>query len=145
MTWPKTEMTKRNRLIASGMVGLIVGGLLTVVAAGWAIQAPGAPLIQGRVATLSLMAFVLVFSLAEIPLMVVALRKIAASPGDQWVLMLANGAFVFFAAFYAAPFTVLTRQVAAGVGLAGICLLRLLCSFLFVMGSNHFQPSGDNQ
>lgn len=67
--------------------------------------------------------------------MILALRRMARSASDPLSSALATlttAAFVFFAAFYAAPFTVLTGQVVIGIGLAALCLLRLFCVWLFV-------------
>ncbi len=87
--------------------------------------------------TWALLGFVLFFSLAEMPLMIYVLRRMVGSDAARstaTVMVVATSAFVFFAAFYAAPFTVLTGQVAIGAALAGLSVVRLVGVLVLVPG-----------
>jgi hypothetical protein len=125
-------MTRRSQLAVSGLSGLL-GGALLIGGAAWLATDEHLPrLVPPGWGSWALLGFVLFFSLAEMPLMILALRRMAGSSSGGIAIMLTNAAFVFFAAFYAAPFIVLTGQVVAGVALAGLCLARLACALLFV-------------
>jgi hypothetical protein len=117
-------MTLRSQLALSGLAG-IVGGAALMGGALFVSQRSGlTPLVTGR-ATLALLAFVLVFSLGEIPLMIYALRRLTGTAGGARPAMLTYAAFTFFSAVYAAPFLLLTGQVDVSLALAGLCLVRL--------------------
>jgi hypothetical protein len=118
-------MTLRSRLALSGLAG-IAGGAALMGGALFVSQRSGlTPLITGRTGMLALLAFVLFFSLGEIPLMIYALRRLTGSAGGARPAMLTNAAFTFFGAVYAAPFLLLTGQVEVSLALAGLCLVRL--------------------
>jgi uncharacterized membrane protein YdfJ with MMPL/SSD domain len=128
-------MTLRRRLALTGLVGVALGVALTGGAV-WFLGQPGwFPLITNRYGIWLFAGFVLLFSLAEIPLMVFSLRQMVSSPSGERLAVWITAAFVFFATFYAAPFTVLTGRVGAGVALAALCLLRLVSALLFVPGA----------
>ncbi len=117
-------MTLRSRLVLSGLAG-IVGGAALMGGALFVSQRSGlTPLVTGRW-TLALLGFVLFFSLAEIPMMIYALRRLTASASGVGPAMLINAAFTFFGAVYAAPFLLLTGLVEVSLALAGLCLVRL--------------------
>jgi len=116
-------------------VGVAAAALLTGAAVYLTASGIVPRLVRPGLASWLLLSFVLVFSLGEMPPMILALRRMVSSALDRTgsvLAMLTTAAFVFFAAFYAAPFTVLTGQVAVGIALAALCLLRLLCVWLFV-------------
>ncbi len=118
-------MTLRSRLALSGLVG-IAGGAALMGGALFVSQRSGlTPLIAGRGGILALLGFVLFFSLAEIPMMIYALRKLTASAAGVRPALVTNAAFTFFSAVYAAPFLLLTGQVEVSLALAGLCLVRL--------------------
>jgi LPXTG-motif cell wall-anchored protein len=134
VTLPKTGMTQRNNLVLAGFIGLLSGVTLTTGAV-WVVSRPGFPiLVTGRTGILGLLVFVLFFSLVEIPLMLYALRHMASNQSAGLVTLAVVALFVFFAAFYAAPFTLLTGQKMVGILLAGLCLVRLACVFIFLPG-----------
>ncbi len=117
-------MTLRSRLALSGLVG-IAGGAALMGGALFVSQRSGlTPLVTGR-GTLALLGFVLFFSLGEIPLMILALRRLTASAAGVRPALVTNAAFTFFSAVYAAPFLLLTGQVEVSLALAGLCLVRL--------------------
>ena len=130
-------MRASDRLVLPGLIGLGAGAALTAGAV-WLTAGGTVPrVVPPGWGTWALLGFVLLFSLAEMPMMVFALRRMTGGTptrATSRIRMLASAAFVFFAAFYAAPFTLLTGQVAAGVALAGLCLARLACVLLIVPG-----------
>lgn len=115
----------------AGLAGLAAGAALTSLAVGATTSNAVPRIVPPGPATWALLGFALLFSLAELPLMVFALRRMAGHVPRR-LLVLTTAGFVFFAAFYAAPFTVLTGQVVIGVALAGLCLVRLVCVLVFV-------------
>lgn len=82
--------------------------------------------------TWALLGFLLLFSLAEIPLMLFGMRHMVSSASGARLATLTNAAFTFFAAVYAAPFLLLTGRVGIGIMLAGLCLVRLAGALLFI-------------
>jgi len=127
----KVGMTSRNPLWLSGLSGLALAVILTIGTVG-AVRYGLPPLVVSVTGRLILLVFVLFFSVVEIPLMVVALRRIVSSSTSVWVPTVTHAAFVFFAAFYAAPYTLLTGQIWVGVALASLSLIRLGISLVFV-------------
>jgi hypothetical protein len=92
-----------------------------------------APLASG-LATWLLLFFLLFFSLAEMPVMIVGMRHMVRSSGGRRLALLTNAAFTFFAAVYAVPFLLLTGRIAISLALAGLSLIRLAGALLFVAG-----------
>jgi len=131
-------MRASDRLVLPGLIGLGAGAALTAGAV-WLTAGGTVPrVVPPGWGTWALLGFVLLLSLAEMPMMVFALRRMAGGTPTRSaprIARLASAAFVFFAAFYAAPFTALTGHVAAGVALAALCLARLACVLLIVPGS----------
>ncbi len=97
------------------------------------------PLITGP-ATWALLGLLLLFSLAEIPLMIFGMHRMAVNTAGRRLAALTNVAFTFFAAVYAAPFLLLTGKVSISLALAGLCLVRFVGALLFVPspGDGHF-------
>jgi hypothetical protein len=125
----------RKSLMLAALGGIAAAAGLTGIAIHLTVSQFVPRLIPPGLASWLLLLFVLAFSLGELPPMILALRRMVRSASDPFgsaLAMLTTAAFVFFAAFYAAPFTVLTGQVVVGIALAGLCLLRLLCVWLFV-------------
>jgi hypothetical protein len=92
-------------------------------------------------ATWLLLAFLLAFSLAEIPTMIFGMRYLADSAAGKRLVVPINAAFTFFAAVYALPFLLLTGRTGIAVALAALSLVRFAGGLCFVpgdvsMGSN---------
>ncbi|MGC8878677.1 MAG: hypothetical protein ACP5R2_05595 [Anaerolineae bacterium] len=122
-------------LMFAASVGVAAAVLLTGAALYLAANSIVPRLIPPGLTSWFFLLFVLAFSLGELPPMILALRRMVCSASGRagsTLVMLTTAAFVFFAAFYAAPFTVLTGQIVVGIALAALCLLRLLCVWLFV-------------
>jgi len=130
-------MTRRN-LIATGLSGVIGAVLITSVSlfimlAGW-IPA----LIRQPVYVWALFLFLLVFSLAEIPVMIFGMRRIVDSvnPKAKYAAMLTNAGYTLFAGVYAAPFILLAGQswleLSAGGLLGALTFIRFFSSLMMV-------------
>ena len=123
----------RARLLLSGLGGLLVAGIATGV--GIALRAGGAvePPFSFLPLTLLLVVIFGGFSLAEIPLMVFALRRLAMERrGNAGVVLGLNALYVFFAAVYGLPVLLLAPELAWGLALCALSLVRLASSQLFV-------------
>jgi hypothetical protein len=126
-------MGLRSSLFLSGALGVAGGAVLTGVALFLWRRYVVSPLVSG-VGVWLLLGFLLFFSLAEIPLMIFGLRRLADSASGVRLAILTNAAFTFFAAVYAAPFLLLTGRVKIGLALASLCLFRLASALSFVPG-----------
>jgi len=125
----------RRRLVLSGLAGLAANAALAALAT-WLIAADlvRAPLPHLLV-TLLATAVLGGLSLAEIPMMVLAIRHLAAEPprsGGQALVLGLNAFFVFFAAVYGAPVLLLTGSLPWGLALCALGLVRLAASLLLV-------------
>jgi len=124
----------RLNLLLSGLVGLfacaIVAAFCTWLAASGRLKPP----LPFPPVTLL---FAIVFglsSLAELPLMVFAMRRLVVERKSNQVVVLGlNSIYVFFACVYGAPVLLLTGSVAAGLVLCSFSLIRFASSLIFVM------------
>jgi len=117
----------------SGFAGLMACAALAALAA-WLIVAGliKAPLPHPLVILLAT-AVLGSLSLAEIPMMVLAIRHLAAErPNDQALVLGLTALFVFFAAVYGAPVILLTGSLIWGLALCALGLVRLAASLLLV-------------
>jgi hypothetical protein len=124
-------MGLRSRLALSGGLGVAGGAVLTGGALFLWWHVVQEPLVAGW-GTWLLLTFLLVFSLAEIPIMIIGMRHMLGSPSGRRLAILTNAAFTFFAAVYAAPFLLLTGRTGIGMALAGLSLVRLAGSLWVV-------------
>jgi hypothetical protein len=124
-------MTLRSQLALSGLVGVAGGAMLTGGAIFLLQQTSLVPLITG-LATWALLSFLLLFSLAEIPVMIFGIRRLVANPSGTKLAVLINAIFTSFAAVYATPFLLLTGRVGIGLALAALCLVRFAGTLIFV-------------
>lgn len=134
---PQGNLTTRSRfrlhLLLSGLLGLLacagLAALCLVLAQG---KIP--PLLSAFPLIVALLALMMgAFSIAEIPLMVFAMRRLALErPSNRWTVLGLNALFVFFASVYAAPLLLLASSPLWGLALAALALVRLGASSLFV-------------
>ncbi|MCL4300817.1 MAG: hypothetical protein KJ077_34090 [Anaerolineae bacterium] len=124
----------RNSLILTGLVGLI--GAVIVTALCFAAMAWGLIpiLVTGSIYMWAIFLFLLAFSVTEIPVMIIGIRRIAASanPRAKYVAWLLNCGYVFFGAVYAAPFILLTGRLGLGALLAGLSLVRFISTLIYL-------------
>ena len=129
----------RNQLALSGGLGVIGGAALTGSALFLLQRTDLKPLVTGWAMWL-LLAFVLVFSLGEIPLMIFGMRHMVIGTSGRRLAVLTNAAFTLFAAVYAVPFLLLTGRIGLGTLLSGLCLVRFVCALWFVPGGLPIEP-----
>jgi hypothetical protein len=145
----------RAKLIASGLLGLggcvslaalaayaITGGMWSGLGWGWLAwiaylfpmdaEALASFLHRwGWMATWIAYLFLLTIALAEIPLMIIALRRMAAE-GAAWLLLIVNAVYVFFPAVYGLPLILATGTLPAGLSICALSPLRLVAALLWV-------------
>jgi hypothetical protein len=133
----------RGRLLVSGLVGLVACASLAAFAS-WLVTGGGfkAPLPYPAVTWL----FGLVFggiSLAEIPMMIFAMRRLLVERKGNYAFVLGlNALFVFFAAVYGTPVLLFTASLAWGLALCALGIVRFVSSLLFVRESDPKPPVG---
>jgi hypothetical protein len=95
--------------------------------------------------------FLLFFSLAEIPVMIFALRRMqtSANPRARYVVWVTNFGYTLFAAIYAAPFILLAGYsrltLIAGVLMSALGLIRFLTAIIFVPKSKSLREANEEQ
>ena len=131
----------RRDLLLTGLGGLLLAALLAAGAAWLVTSRSIKPPLPYPLLTWILTASFGAFSLAEIPLMVFALRRLeverrpgggAAGQGNRPAVLGLNVLYVFFAAVYALPVMLLTGSLGWGLALCGLAVVRLVTSLYFV-------------
>jgi len=123
----------RRNLLLAGTGGLLAALLLAVLSAwlvGSGILHPPLPYVPVAI----LLAIVLgSFSLAEMPMMIFTMRRLAAERAENERLVVGlNALYVFFAAIYGVPVTLLTGYIGWGLGLCALSILRFATSSILV-------------
>ncbi len=123
----------RRNLLLSGLGGLLGNALLTALAA-WLVASETLSVLLPYPTVALLLGVVFGgFSLAEIPVMVFALRRLLVERrGNRGFVLGLNVLYVFFAAVYAAPALLLTGSLGWGLALSSLSLLRFATSLLFL-------------
>lgn len=130
-------MTRRS-IFWTGLTGLAGAMLLTAASLFVMIQGLIPAVLQRPLFVWGLFLFLLTFSVLEIPLMIFAMRRMAASPNPRarTVVLLTIAGYTFFAAVYALPFILLTgnssTQLTAGLLLASLSLVRFISAMVFL-------------
>jgi hypothetical protein len=139
------KLDGRLRLALAGGLGLVANAAVMLALGYWrgAQEGPGwlLALLERRApasADLIILIIALVllaFALAEIPVMIVALRAMQRSPSRparliEWLTAL----FVFFAAVYGGLLVLLTLRLDLGLVIAGTGILRLMAVALGLVG-----------
>ena len=123
----------RRNLMLTGIAGLLICGALAFLAV-WLVQVciVEPPFPQKLIAFL--LALILgAFSIAEVPLMVFALRRLTVEKaGNRGAVCGLNLLYVSFAGVYGAPVTLLTGSSQWGLALCALGLVRFLTSLVFV-------------
>lgn len=128
----------RLNLLLAGLGGLLIGGLLAAISA-WLISRGiiRPPLSHPAVTLIAVLIFG-GFSLAEIPLMVYAMRRlILERPGNHRIVFGVNALYVFFAAVYSVPVFLLAGNRTWGLIVCSLGLVRLGTSLIFVRNPSH--------
>ncbi|MFN2183599.1 MAG: hypothetical protein ACK2UU_06390 [Anaerolineae bacterium] len=123
----------RRNLLLAGTGGLLAALLLAVLSAwlvGSGILHPPLPYVPVAI----LLAIVLgSFSLAEMPMMIFTMRRLAAERAENERLVVGlNALYVFFAAIYGVPVTLLAGNIGWGLGLCALSILRFATSSILV-------------
>ena len=123
-----------RNLALAGLAGLVIGALLTGSSLWLVASGTLTPPLPYRIVEILLVIVLAAISLAEIPLMVFAIRRLASSSSGNSVRIAAvmNGLFVLFAAVYAVPVSLLTGNVAWTLVLSALCIIRFATSMAFV-------------
>lgn len=118
----------------TGLIGLAGAVILTALCLFLIIWDVIPVLVTSSVFAWGLFLFLLAFSLAEIPVMIFGIRRIAAGPNPRakYVALLVIAGYVFFAAVYAAPFILLTGWLGLGVVLAALSLARFITALVYL-------------
>lgn len=125
----------RSNLIVSGLLGLAAGALLAAAAVWVAAHhlIPLPPLLSSPPVVLIFTLIFGAFSIAEIPLMVFTMRRLAVERQDNRGLVVGlNALYVFFAAVYALPVLLLTGSIPWGLALSALGIVRFFTGLLFV-------------
>jgi hypothetical protein len=126
---------KRSSIVLTGLIGLVAAFILTtfclmIMTRDWipAVLSSNPRLVWG------FFLFLAFFSVVEIPVMILGMRRLAASsnPRSKYVVLLTNAGYSFFAAVYAASFILLTGYLRAGVALAVLSVVRLISAIIFL-------------
>jgi hypothetical protein len=120
-------------MLMSGLAGLAACWLLAVLCTGLVVGGTFPTLLPYLPVTLALVIILGIFSLAEIPMMIYALRQLAIErKSNHRPVQILNIVFVFFAGVYAAPVTLLTGSIGWGLALFTLSLVRFASSLIFV-------------
>lgn len=123
----------RHNLLLSGLGGLLAGGLLAAIAVALVITGTVKPLLSFWAVTLLIALIFGGFSLAEIPIMIFALRRLAIErPENTGVVMGLNSLYVSFAAVYGVPVLLITGSVEWSLALCALGIVRFVTSLAFV-------------
>lgn len=123
----------RRHLLQSGTVGLLACGLLAAGATWLVTSGTLEPPLPHQAVTLLVVIVFGAFSIAEIPIMVFAMRRLAAERKEnRGVVLGLDALYVFFAAVYGVPVLLLTGSVGWGLALCGLALVRFATSLAFI-------------
>jgi len=123
----------RTHLLLSGLAGLLLAGLLAGLAAGLLAAGVVEPPFSFLPLTLLLVLILGGLSVAEIPIMVFALRRLAVERQSNYGVVLGlNVLYVSFAVVYGLPVLLLTGDLLWGLGLCALSAARLGSSQLLV-------------
>jgi hypothetical protein len=141
-----TAIPFRRILLGSSLVGLLLNGLLAAFATWLVTSSMLKVLLPQPLIALLLVVIFGGLSLAEIPVMIFAMRYLLAQQQGHYAFVLGvNALFVFFAAVYGTPVLLLTGSLAWSWILCGLGLVRLAASQLFVRDVSHPVVSSDGK
>lgn len=124
----------RNNVILTGLIGLIGAVLVTALCLG-VMRWEWIPiLVTDSLFSWAIFLFLLIFSVSEIPVMIIGMRRIAASTNTKarYLVLLLNCGYVFFGAVYAVPYILLTGGLVLGALLASLSLVRFITSLIYL-------------
>lgn len=124
----------RNRVILTGLLGLIAAVLVTAFCFAVMRWEWMPVLVTDSLFGWAIFLFLLIFSVSEIPVMIIGMRRIAASANAKarYLVLLLNCGYVFFGAVYAVPYILLTGGLVLGALLASLSLIRFITSLIYL-------------
>jgi hypothetical protein len=123
----------RHNLVLAGIGGMLASLLLAAVSTWMVASGILNPPLPYRFVALLLVVVLGGFSLAEIPIMIFTMRRLSVERTDNHrVVAGLNALFVFFAAVYGVPVSLLTGSVGWGLALCALSLVRFASSLAFV-------------
>ena len=123
----------RRNLILAGIGGLLACMLLAAVSTWVVIAGLLSPPLPYRIVTLVLVIILGGFSLAEIPVMIFTMRRLSVERADNHrVVTGLNALYVFFAAAYGVPVSLLTGSMGWGLALCALGIVRFVTGLAFV-------------
>jgi hypothetical protein len=126
----------RRNLILTGIAGLLASACLVGISFWLVTSETVTPPFPYDLIELLLTMVLGGFSVAEIPIMVFAMRRLlVGSAGNQGMAMWLNGLYVFFAAVYSVPVSLLTGNVDYTLALSALSIVRFASSLAFVRQS----------
>ena len=126
----------RRNLILAGVAGLLASALLVGITSWLVTSELVNPPFPYRLVELLLAIVLAGFSVAEIPVMVFAMRRVfAESTGNRGIAMSLNGLYVFFGAIYGAPVGLLTGNIELTWALSALSIVRFTSSLAFLRES----------
>jgi heme/copper-type cytochrome/quinol oxidase subunit 4 len=120
----------RGKLIASGLLGLVGCAILTLLAV-YAITSGAWPGLGWGLPAWIAYLFLMSLALVEMPLMIIALRRVAAE-GAGRLLAVINAVYVFFPVVYGLPLVLATGTLPAGLSICALSPLRLVAALVWV-------------
>jgi hypothetical protein len=126
----------RRNLLLAGIGGLLASFALAAISACIVTSSILNPPLPHRPVALLLLVLLGGFSIAEIPVMIFAMRRLSAERTDNHrVVAGMNALYVFFAAVYGTPPILVTGSVGWGLALCALSVLRFATSLVFVRES----------
>ena len=123
----------RRNLLLSGLGGLLVSLLLAGISSWMVASGLLQPPLPYPTVGLLLALILAGFSLAEVPMMIVVMRRLATERTDNGLVVPAlNALYVLFAAVYGAPVNLLTGSLGWGLGLCALSTVRFVTSLAFI-------------
>lgn len=123
----------RRNLLLSGLAGLLVCVVIAATCIWLLDSGTLKPLLPYPAVALLFALIFGGFSLAEIPIMVFAMRRLLIErPDNQAVVLGVNLLTVSFAGVYGAPVLLLTGSVDWGLALCSLSVVRFVASLIFV-------------
>lgn len=123
----------RRKLILAGIGGLLASLLLAAGTSWIVISGTLSPPLPYHPVTLLLVVILGGLSLAEIPVMVFTMRRLSSERQDNHRIVVGlNSLYVFFAAVYGVPVSLLTGNIGWGLALCALSVVRFATSLAFV-------------
>jgi hypothetical protein len=124
----------RNRLILTGLIGLGGAVILTALCLFLIVWDIIPVLVNNPIFAWGLFLFLLAFSVAEIPVMIFGIRRIAtgANPRAKYVALLVIAGYSFFCRSLCGSLHFVNRLVGFRMALAALSLIRFMTALVYL-------------